>query len=244
MPKPIPPHVALRSELKESVARCLSICATLERVIAVKPTSGSTFHGKVDHSQPPWCAPVAMAIMDLHALARETEDIFRLWQHLPLRERGGSDGNTRVALEAIVRHAEAVDDGLVRDKTRELDNWRRRALNALGVTEPPRKLPREEGASEPVCPFCEKHTLRMIPARGKVYCIDKDCVDDQGRKPSAELAFSENVGQILLTWQDGISGIPVPKGRVNGEEARESDEEGAADDEHSGEMLQERPLYM
>jgi hypothetical protein len=209
VPPVIPPHIALRSRLRESVTHALSIHDTLERVIAVKPvTPGGGFHGKVDHSQPPWHAPVANAVMDLHALAREMEAILRLQQGLPGRERGGSDGNTRLALEAIVRLAEAATDDVVRDKTRQVESWSRRARIALGTTEEPRRLPRSEGEQEPRCPFCENHTLRMIPVRGVIFCIAPDCKDDQGRKPKAELAFSPNVGEILLTWQDGISGLP------------------------------------
>jgi len=198
------------------VVRVLRIREILEQVIAVKPASGSTFHGKVDHSQPPWCAPVANVIMDLHALAREMEAILRLRQGFPHRERGGSDGNTRKALAAILRLAEAADDGTVREKTRELDGWHRRAENALGETEPPRKLPKEEGKPDWVCPFCEQHTLRMIPARGKIYCLDRECKDEEGRRPSAELKFSPYTKQVLLTWQDGLSGLPSPGKGKNG----------------------------
>ena len=210
MPQVIPQHIAIRSQLKESVSHALSIAETLERVIAVKTsTPGSTFHGKVDHSQPPWNAGIANAIMDLHALAREMENILQLRNGNPLRDRGGSDGNTRLALLAILRLAEAADDGTVRDKTRELEGWCRRAQVALGVTEQPRRLPRSEGHPEPKCPFCEAHTLRMIPLRGLIFCIVPSCKDEQGRKPKAELKFSPNVGEILLTWQDGVSGLPA-----------------------------------
>jgi hypothetical protein len=208
VPQVIPQHIALRSRLKDSVTHAVSVCETLEMVIAVKPSSPGRFHGKVDHSQPPWYSPVANAIMDLHALARDMEGKVRLMQGLPLRERGGSDGNTRIALDAILRHAEATDDGHVQEMTREIENWSRRAKNALGITEPPVRLPRSEGENDPVCPFCGAHTLRMIPIRGMIFCIDKDCRDEEGRKPKAELVFSPNVGEILLTWQDGISGIP------------------------------------
>ena len=168
MPAVIPVHVALRSELKESVQHAVKRDVRLEALIACKPSKpGGGFHGKSDFSQPPWYAPVAHSHLDLHSLSRKLEKELRMELRLPKRERGGSSLNTRKALEAVSRHCEGVCDYAVRYSTRELEKWSRRASIALEITEAPRKLPRSEGHPEAACPFCENRTLRILPIEGR-----------------------------------------------------------------------------
>src|SRR5215475_7544102 len=114
MPKPIPVRLATRDQLRGSVNHALGLNEQLEEVVAIKVKQPGTFHGKVDFSQPPWHGPVANAIMDLHAMAREMEAWLRLSQGLPSRPRGGSSENTRKALESVIRLAEAAEDAIVR----------------------------------------------------------------------------------------------------------------------------------
>lgn len=211
MPAVIPVYAAIRSRLKESAGKAVTVNSDLELVVGVKPVQGSSgFHGKVDHSQPPWHAPVAHAVMDLHALAREMEAWLRLSQGLPKRPRGGSSGNTVAALNAVVRLSEKAADGTVRLHTRDLESWIRRARVALGETEMPKRLPRAPGAGEASCPFCRCHTLRMVPLSGEVFCISPVCPgDDEGRKSRAQLEFSRHAGDWVLVWQDGVPGVPT-----------------------------------
>src|SRR5580692_10779028 len=118
MPQVVPVHIALRSALKESVQQAIILDERLEALIAVRSRQPSErFHGKVDHSQPPWNAQVANVILDLHAKAREMEAWLRASQGLPYRLRGGSGQNTRQALENVCRLSEAAADGTVRDHT-------------------------------------------------------------------------------------------------------------------------------
>ena len=209
MPAVIPVHVALRSKLKDSVQHALALNERLKRVVAVKSrTASGGFHGKIDFSQPPWHAPVANAIMDLHAQSREAEGCLRASQKLPYRERGGSDGNTKLAMEAILRLSEAADDGSVKANTKWIEGWSRKASIALCETEAPRKLPRLEGEKERKCPFCECCTLRMLPLHGKIKCCNPECKDDEGRKPSAKLEYSEVAKDLVLVWQDSAVGLP------------------------------------
>jgi len=210
MPVIIPAHVALRSKLKDEVHHALVLNERLENIIAVKSRINlEGFHGKLGHGPPPWNAGAANAIMDLHAGVRDVEACLRISLKLPKRFRGGSSDNTRAALENVVRLAEGADDHIVAVSTRWLGGWCRKASVALGEAETPRRLPRIEGQKEAVCPFCECHTLRMLPLYGSIKCISPDCKDDEGRKPSAKLEYSEHVGDWLLRWQDGIAGVPV-----------------------------------
>lgn len=208
MPSVTPAHRAIRDELRSSVSDSLALNVQLESVITVKVKQPGTFHGKVDFSQPPWHAPVANAIMDLHAISREMEAWLRLSQGLPRRDRGGSSENTRKALENVLRLSEAAQDATVRSHARELNSWHRRSRVALGETEMPAKLPRQPGEPERPCPWCKKHTLRMLPLRGIIRCIDRSCTDDQDRRPEGEMTFSVIVGDWIVVWQDGVAGLP------------------------------------
>ena len=207
MPAVIPVHAALRSRLKDSVQHALRLNAQLEAVVAVKPVVPGGFHGKIDHSSPPGCVPVLMAIMDLHALCRDAEACLRIAQKLPKRARGGSSANTRIALESLLRLSEAADDHSVKENARTLDSWSRKASIVLSQTEAPRRLPRIEGQKEPKCPFCENHTLRMFPLYGIIKCLNPECKDDEDRKPVAKLEYFEH--EFVLRWQDSVIGVPA-----------------------------------
>jgi hypothetical protein len=214
----IPVHVAIRTRLKESVNNTLALSKRLEGLIADKPRYPSgRFHGKVDHSPPPWYAPAANSFMDLHALSRKLERDFRGELDFPRRARGGSDANTRKALEALCRLAEGADDFMVRLGTRELDKWSRRALIILTElraaedyeeVEIPKRLPRQQGEAERPCPWCKNRTLRLFPFRGEVRCVNPGCHDEEGRKPYAHLKYSEHAKEMILLWQDNIPGLP------------------------------------
>ena len=206
MPAQIPVHVAIRSHLKESVAHSLALNVRLEEVVAVKVKQPGAFHGKVDFSQPPWHAPVANAIMDLHALSRQLESGLRSELGLPLRKRGGSNANTVKAMHAIPRLCEGADDYSVRLCAKELGRWGSRAQGALNSKEQASRLPRQPGKPEPACPWCRNHTLRSRGLEGKIWCINPGCADEQGKRPVAMLEYFR--GEMVLRWQDGVIGCP------------------------------------
>lgn len=203
MPAVIAPEITLRYELKDTVSHTLVLNQRLEAVIAIKTKQPSgIFHGKIDHSQPPWAAGIANCVLDLHAQSREMEEWLRISQHLPHRHRGGSGRNTAKALEAVIRLCEAADDRTVISHAKWLDGWCRRAKIALGHSEPPRRIPRLPGEPEPACPWCKNHTLRMIPLKGLIKCLTPKCEDEAGRRPEARMEFSSHVGDFVLVWQD------------------------------------------
>lgn len=208
MPPVTPAHRALRDELRESVTSSLQLNAVLESVIHVKSRQPGTFHGKVDHSQPPWAAPIANAVLDLHALSREMEAWLRLSQGLPARNRGGSSENTRKALENVIRLSEAAEDGTVRGHTRQLNRWHYGSEVALGKTERPVRLPREKGQEPRTCPWCGLDTLRMRPLKGEIRCIDVGCRDDDGNRPLGRMAFSVIMADWTVVWQNSWVGLP------------------------------------
>ena len=208
MPAVIPEHAALRTRLRDSADDALKLNDRLETVIAVKTTVSSTgtFHGKVDHSQPPWNAAAADAILDLHAWSREAEALSRVHPSLPPRPRGFSSRNTAKALESLLRLAEGLDDMLVRDNASWLARWSRRASGVLGETENARRLPRMVGETARPCPWCRRDTLRQLALAGLVFCIDPSCRDEEGRRPKAQLEYFGC--EFVLRWMDGVIGTP------------------------------------
>ncbi len=206
MPAVIPAHIAIRSRLAESVTLALELSERLESLIAVKTRHPSgSFHGKVDHSQPPWNASVAYAITGLHSLARKMEREIRVEVDLDPRARGGSDANTREALKAVIAQCERADDFIVRLYTRELDKWWRHAKIALDEIEIPKRLPRSPGKPEPSCPWCKNHTLRVKILENEIYCVDPSCPGKaDGKRPRAFMDYSAVVGDWVVRWDDGV----------------------------------------
>lgn len=208
MPSATPAHRAIRDELRQSVRDALGLNVLLECIVHLKQKQQGTFHGKVDHSQPPWQASVANAVLDLHALAREMEAWLRLSQGLPKRERGGSSDNTRKALENVVRLSEAAEDGTVKSHHRQLDRWNGGAKVALGKTERPSRLPRAKGEPPRLCPWCERDTLKMLPQRGLIMCTGGDCRDENQQRPRGAMIFSDVAMDWIVVWQDNSVGLP------------------------------------
>jgi hypothetical protein len=207
MPATIPQHIVIRSRLAESVTHALELSERLESLIAVKARHPSgSFHGKVDHSQPPWNASVAYAVTDLHALARKMEKEIRAELGLSPRARGSSDGNTGEALRTVVRQCERADDFTVRVYTRELEKWWRNAKIALDEIEIPKRLPRSPGKPEPACPWCKNHTLRVKTGENDIFCVNPSCsgVDEKDRKLHARMDYSDVAGDWVVRWDDGV----------------------------------------
>lgn len=200
----------LRQQLSDTSAEAVRISGQLLCIIARKTiNAGGKRTGKLDHSQPPWNTPAAHVYLELHALARCLEDEFRRIASFPVRKRGGSDANTRLALQAMCKLAESVQDGSVLDALRSLEKWSTRARVTLGELERPSRLPRLPGAGEPRCPWCKRMTLRSWALAGQVRCINPECKDDAERRPSATMEWSIYCEDWVLAWHDGTVGLEV-----------------------------------
>jgi hypothetical protein len=203
VPAVIPVHEEIRSALKAAAEQAIDLSGRLENVIAIRPRQPSSgFHGKADRSQPPWCAPVAGVILDLHAGARRMEAELRDELGLPSRARGSSTQNTYSALRAVAALAQGAGDEQVMLISGELERWLRRAAIALGEKEAPQRLPRLPGEAEPCCPLCQRRTLRMLPLEGVICCIVRSCRDENGRRLTARMEYSPFARDFVLQWSD------------------------------------------
>lgn len=159
-------------------------------------------------SSPSWNAQVAYLIFDLRPLVRSCESRLRFTgTNTVQRPRGGSDENTYLALEALPDLALSAGSGAANEALRDLEAWHHRARLALGEVEPMRRVPRQPGAQEPRCPWCEHLTLRCQVHAGLVKCVNPECLDDTGRQPQGWLEIGRTSGEPMLVWRDGTSGL-------------------------------------
>lgn len=211
MTEPVRSNV--RERLRAAVVSAVDLNGRLEVIIATATSrpGGGGRAGRIDHSQPPWNAPVAHLVLELHVLARYLENDLRDLIGLRWIIRGGDDANTRFALEAIANLAEAVtQDGWLLKPAHDLDSWCSRSLVVLGDRDVPQRLPRNVGQAEARCPYCGHLTLRFWSSRGEVRCVNPGCRDGDDRRPVARMDYSPVVQGWVLAWRDGTVGLPLP----------------------------------
>lgn len=124
--------------------------------------------------------------------------------------RGGSDENTRLALEHVVALSHRAGDTVVLYVLDTLGGWVSQAHIVLGESEAPRRVPREPGKREPRCPWCTYQTLRMRLSVGTVTCINPGCSDSLGARPVGLFVVDPISGEMAISWRDGTVGLPEP----------------------------------
>ena len=113
----------------------------------------------------PWDAPVGRALMDSHEGVRRLEAVLKyMVAGHPGARRGGSEGNTIAALDAIPRLAAGLPEDAGASSVRYLERLINgaRAVQAIDEAERWRPVP-----SRP-CPYCRCYFLRVLEdARGQ-----------------------------------------------------------------------------
>jgi hypothetical protein len=171
------------------------------------PTTGGG-HQKITGSPAPWHAEAAAALLTIHEEARRLEASLRREVTGNLgRRRGGSQTNTREALDAIVKLTEAVCDDEVKTAARIVARWVTSARQIRDIDQADRwePLPRLPGMLPPACDWCSTYALRMNRLTGEVRCTNSRCRDEEKRRPVALIVTGTYSGQSSLVWQDGRS---------------------------------------
>jgi hypothetical protein len=182
----------------------------LEQLLPEQATDSTTGggHQKITGSPAPWHAEAAAALVVIHEEARRLEASLRREVTGNLgRRRGGSTGNTRDALAAIVKLTEAVCDDEVKTAARIVARWvtSARQIRDIDQTDRWEPLPRLPGMLPPACDWCDTYSLRMNRRTGEVRCTNSRCKDEEGRRPVARILTGTYSGQASLVWQDGRS---------------------------------------
>lgn len=173
---------------------------------AVDPTTGTRSRHKAQ-AAPPWHAEAAAALMTIHAGARELEIDLRYRAQLPIRERGGTTGNTKAALLALPPLVDLVPGEVARDAERTVGGWVLSAQRIRDIDESDEwvPVPRPRGVTPPECPYCRTFSLRMCRRRGQVRCSNPQCRDSDGQRPVARMEHGAVSGEASLVFGDGMS---------------------------------------
>lgn len=155
---------------------------------------------------PPWHARAALLVMDLHAMTRKSESDLLVLVSGNAKNRGGSDRNTELSLEALPKLAEAVEDRHVWLVIFRLEQWIHKVEETLGLIEPLRHLPAPPGESEPRCPWCGYLTLRWQMRLARVRCVNPGCAVDpyHDRRPAGYLEMDLQTGVTEIVWDDDL----------------------------------------
>jgi hypothetical protein len=115
--------------------------------------------------------------------------------------RGGSDGNTRMALYAISNFSPSVDDQILIGVLGYIEGWCRKAEAVFNPDLGLHRIPREPGEQELRCPWCEYQTMRWQPATGIIVCVNPECTNDEGVRPRWQAAYEVVGDQMQFTWE-------------------------------------------
>jgi hypothetical protein len=200
---------SLHTRLTEAADDLTGILDRLEAAVPYRPSRPASPGGVPRGGHGPlasWYSSAAYLIMEVHQGLRETEQNIRYRLSGRLRERGGSDGNTRKILEDLPGLLAGADYAAGNATARQLENWAQRGRTVLGETEPFTRLPRLPGEPDPACPYCGRGTLRYRPYSGAVRCINPVCRDSAGNRPAGQIEPGAYSREPLLAWSDGTTG--------------------------------------
>jgi len=177
------------TQVGDDLQAWLSVLEDLITEPDTQPAMGRTQPG----SKPPWNTAVACVVTDIHAGVRELEQDFRYHVTGTYATRGGSDGNTAAAIDAIGRLAGALDQAHADQAARLLSRYVTMAMQlpAVDLEQRWRTIPGP-------CPRCTRPMLRyregdhMQPAQ--LACLG--CMRKARMMPGT-------VSDGIVEWEDG-----------------------------------------
>jgi hypothetical protein len=184
--------------LAEACADLRPLLPVARALLAAPDAQGSAGHAQ-PASAPPWNQAAANAVMDIHAAVRGIEREFRAQVTGRLAERGGSEANTRAALDAIERLGAAVSGESAELAARALSSLADAVLMlpAVDLEERPQRV-------RAPCPYCQRAMLRVYPRSGRLTCLAfGSCADSDGRHPAGQIGRSHD-GSPVIEWADGL----------------------------------------
>jgi hypothetical protein len=200
---------SLRERLKSSTENAWRLYCALEVMLPHKePSRGQPIsRQKLTASPIPWHGTAAGLIGDLYAEARRLEvNLKASVTGISGARRGGSDGNTRMALRAIVNLSHSVDDQTVMGVLGYFDRWVRKAEAVFNPDLGLHRIPRSPGEEELRCPWCTYQTMRWQPATGIIVCVNPECITDTGVRPRWRADYSVVGDQMEFAWEPFTEG--------------------------------------
>lgn len=158
---------------------------------------------KLTASTIPWHGTAADLIHSFYAEVRRLEVNLKA-ELTGIRgvRRGGSDGNTRMALQSIVNFSHTTDEQIVRGVLGFFERWIRQAEAVFNPERGLHRVPRTPGEEEQRCPWCEYQTMRWQPATGILVCINPECRTVEGVRPRWIAAYELVGDEMRFTWEE------------------------------------------
>lgn len=157
---------------------------------------------KLTASPIPWHGAAANLIQDFHAEVRRLEINLKS-EITGIRgvRRGGSDKNTRFALESVVNLCEPIDDQTVKGVLSYFERWLHQANVVFDPKQGLQRLPRSPGEGEQRCPWCEFQTMRWMATTGIIICVNPECRTDEGIRPRWRAEYTIIGDETCFSWE-------------------------------------------
>lgn len=196
---------SLQDRLKSSIEEAWRLYCALEVMLPYKEAGRgqSMSRQKLTASTIPWHGAAAGLVHDFYAEVRRLEvNLAASITGIRGVRRGGSDGNTRMALRSIANYSLSVDDQLVLGVLGYIEPWIRKARAVFNPDLGLHRLPREPGEAELKCPWCEYQTMRWQPSTGIIVCVNPECRNDLGYRPRWQADYEIIADGLQFTWTE------------------------------------------
>lgn len=194
---------SLRVRLKSSTDNAWRLYCALDVMLPYKePSRGQPIsRQKLTASTEPWHGAAANLVHAFYAEVRRLEvNLKATVTGIRGVRRGGSDGNTQLALRSIVNLSHSVDDQAVLGLLGYMEKWSRQAEAVFDPDRGLHRLPRAPGEKEARCPWCEFQTMRWQPATGIIVCVNPECRNDLGVRPRWQADYQVVGDQLQFAW--------------------------------------------
>lgn len=195
---------SLRERLKSSTKTSWKLYCALEVMLPFKEASKGQpiSRQKLTTSTIPWHGTAASLIHEFYAEVRRLEvNLAATVTGIRGARRGGSDGNTLMALRAIYNLSHSVDEQTAVGVLGYFDRWNRRAEAVFDPDLGLHRIPRDPGEEEMRCPWCEFQTMRWQPATGIIVCVNPECRTTDGERPRWRAEYEVVGDQMRFTWE-------------------------------------------
>lgn len=204
---------SLRERLKSSTENSWRLYCALEFMLPYKEVGRGQpiSRQKLTASTIPWHGAAADLIHQYYAEVRRLEvNLAAEVTGIRGKRRGGSDGNTKKAVEALSRlvYAPSVDDQMVLGILGFFDSWARHAEAVFNPDQGLHRIPRSPGEEDMRCPWCDYQTMRWQPATGIMVCVNPECHDGEGSRPRWQASYEIVGDEMQFTW-DPMKGTSV-----------------------------------
>ena len=179
---------------------------TVDHLLADMDRQPAERHSSGLESRPPGNIVTLDVKMNAYAVVRDVEmDLrYRVAGHAGT-PRGGSDGNTRTALQNIPKLGSGCDEHTRQRATSRIRAASRQIEMLASIDTAPRWLKiRNPDGGYVLCPYCRTPSLRVAMLSGIVACLFPRCVDSMGHSPTGRMGINRADATAVVEFRDGF----------------------------------------